>query len=144
MMVSLGLTLPIQFKMLTDFENFYEKMKVKFWLKVILWGVSILAMSNCRGKTQAVTFADVCQENNQTKVHLRGFLHSSQATPNLTSNSALLVENKNGTGGFINLLFETPEMGETNSEVEIIGTVLKDKNLCVLKVEKIETPEGEK
>jgi len=144
MMVSLGLSPLTQFKMLTDFGKFYEKMRVKFWLKVILWGATILAMSNCGESRQAVTFADICHENDQTKVHLRGFLHSSQATPNLTSNSALLVENENGTGGFINILFETPEMRRINSEVKIIGTVLKDNNLCVLKVEKIETPEGER
>lgn len=99
-----------------------------------------IAVINCGKNENAVTFNDICQENDQADVQLSGFLVYPQSTPNFTNQSFLLVENKNGTGGFIKLqLAETP-ISNSPKEVKILGKVLKDEKGCVLNVEKIETP----
>ena len=112
-------------------------MKADFPLKVLFVGIFLIP-NGCGRKIDVVTFENVCQNENQSVIQINGFLHTSKNTPDLTSNSALLVENKNGTGGFIKLMDANELTGKEVGEVKIIGKVLKENNLCVLKVEKIE------
>lgn len=115
-------------------------MEVKFLLKNILIGLVAMNAINCSQKESVVSITDVCQEKDQAVVQLKGFLVYPQTTPDLTSQPFLLVENKNGTGGFIKLNIAGTSISNESDEVKIIGKVSKDEKGCVLKVEKIETP----
>lgn len=93
---------------------------------------------NCAKKNaKSADFSGICKIENQETVEIQGFLHLQGDSK---SNQFLLVENKNGTGGFIKVLFEKNAVAETLGEVKIVGKVLKGENSCVLKIEKIETP----
>lgn len=132
MMVSLGFRHSIFFKMLIDFKRFFDSKMHKRNIFILF---ICLRLASCGQRESATGFAEVCREKNNTSVQIRGFLTT---TPNLTSNQNLLVENKNGTGGFIKLLLDQREQINPTGEVKITGKVLKDENGCVLKVEKIE------
>ena len=114
-------------------------MKADFKLKILFIAI-FLIVNGCGKKGEIVTFESVCQTENQSEVQIKGFIRPTNYTPDLTTNSALLVEHKNGTGGFIKLMFAKDVNEKEIGEVKIIGKVLKENNLCVLKVEKIETP----
>lgn len=95
----------------------------------------------CQSRETLVTIANVCREKDQTDVRIKGFLLQTKTSSGLRADSSLLVENNNGTGGFITILFDgAGDAKETGGEVKIVGKVLKDENSCVLKVEKIESP----
>lgn len=49
-------------------------MKVKFLQKNIITGLMAIAVINCGKNENAVTFNDICQENDQADVQLSGFL----------------------------------------------------------------------
>ncbi|HMS40025.1 MAG TPA: hypothetical protein PKE69_07365 [Pyrinomonadaceae bacterium] len=97
----------------------------------------IAASAACAKKERGATFADVCQSENQTPISIRGFL---KVPTNAAAQNFLLVENENGTGGFIQI--ETPDQKDfsNNVPVKLTGEVLKTQNSCVLKLTKIETP----
>lgn len=119
-------------------------MRGKFSLTIFLFLVIGAVSVCCEKRGTAVTFANICHEENQKRVELKGFLNFS---PNnfITINyrdfyyQNLLMENENGTGGFIEILFEDQKIFQTNGEVKVIGKVLKDNFSCVLEVEKVET-----
>lgn len=119
-------------------------MLVTFHLKLFLFLAIGLILVGCEKRGTVVTFANVCHEENQQRVELKGFLNFS---PNNFMTMTyrdfyyqhLLVEKENGTGGFIEVLFENEKISKTSGEVKVIGKVLKDANSCVLEVEEIET-----
>ncbi|MEK7725342.1 MAG: hypothetical protein AAB336_13400 [Acidobacteriota bacterium] len=118
-------------------------MRGKFYLHLLLFLAICSFGGSCEKRGIAVSFANVCEQENQQRVELKGFLDFS---PNNFMTIAyrdfyyqhLLVENENRTGGFIEVLFENGKISRINSEVNVIGKVLKDENSCVLEVEKIE------
>lgn len=112
-------------------------MKADFKLNILFTAV-FLILNGCGKKGEVVTFESVCQTENQSEVQINGFIRQTKNTPDLTPNSALLVEHKNGTGGFIKLMFANDFREKEIGEVKITGKILKENNLCVLKVEKIE------
>lgn len=144
-MVSLGLKPSFLVKILTDFKNFYDKkMQLGYNLYLVLLLTLFLISAACEKKGTAVTFENICQEENQKKVEIKGFLHLSPTTFGIVNGKEfvqphLLVEQKNGTGGFIEILFENGKVAKTNGEVKITGKVLKDEKSCVLEAEKIES-----
>ena len=113
----------------------------KFWLtKTLLSAIAAIFAAACAKTEKSVTFADVCTRENQTQVSIRGFLKSPTNASSLASQNFLLVENENGTGGFIQIEMPDKEIFSNNSPVKIIGEVLKTESSCVLKLTKIETP----
>lgn len=101
-------------------------------------------LSTCQKSGKSVNFANVCQAENHSIVEIKGFLYlpkaTSPATPDLTPHQLLLVENKNGTGGFIEIANNESDIFPSKDGVKITGEILKEKNMCVLKINKIETP----
>jgi hypothetical protein len=116
-------------------------MKKKVIAKFIYFLIAIIFLSACGKDKKKVTFENVCQAENHSIVEIKGFLHlPNSTTPDLTSNQLLLVENSNGTGGFIGVLANGTNLLKAEKSVKITGEILKEKNSCVLKIEKIETP----
>jgi hypothetical protein len=146
MMVSLRLGESFLSKMLTDFRrNYDKKMQVKFKLNLVFLLTIFLMLIGCEKKRSAVTFENICREENQAKVELKGFLHFSTANlmtvaENKVSPKHLLVEHQNGTGGFIKVIFESKEISQSEGAVKVIGKVLKEGDSCVLQIEKVENP----
>lgn len=130
--------------MLTDFGKIYDKkMRERFNLKLFNFFVICIFLAGCEKRGTVVTFANVCHEENQQRVELKGFLnHSPNNFMTMTYRDFyyqhLLVENENGTGGFIEVLFTDEKVSRTNGEVKVIGKILKDEFSCVLEVEKVE------
>ena len=104
--------------MLTDFRKFYDKKMCRRNILQLSFLLILATVASYGRKETAVNFANVCDAENQSEVQINGFLHP-QITTNLNSNSLLLVENKNGTGGFIKVEFENAEMNQLKSEVKI-------------------------
>lgn len=144
-MVSLGLRTSFLVKILTDFKTFYDKkMRLGSNLNLVFLLTLFLTSVACEKKGTAVTFENICQEDNQRKVEIKGFLYFSPTNYGVVNGSEflqshLLVEQKNGTGGFIEVLFKDEKKFMTNGEVKVIGKILKDDKSCVLEVEKIES-----
>ncbi|HRH46329.1 MAG TPA: hypothetical protein PKY82_32085 [Pyrinomonadaceae bacterium] len=145
MMISLGLTAFFLVRMLTDFKQFYDKkMRANSNLHLVVFFAIGSMLVSCEKKGMVVTFENICREENQKRVELKGFLNFSQKSFMTMPyhdfyQQQLLVENKNGTGGFIEVLFEDGKVSKPNGAVKIIGKVIKVENSCVLQVEKVET-----
>lgn len=91
-------------------------------------------------KRQAIAISGVCLEDNDTIVRISGFLHQADNSSGAGSRSAFLVENKNGTGGFIEVQFDREIAVTSDREVVIKGKVLKAENSCLLKADIVENP----
>lgn len=139
----------------------------------ILLSVAVASLCGCREGAKAVSFADVCREENHALVALEGYMRlpvlMEERVLEQGTRQLLLVEKENGTGGFLpimaqdsktkepNRIAELPlsytykdlriytEDGSTVSASErlrVTGEVVKDLNSCVLKVQRIETPQS--
>ncbi len=120
-------------------------MRIRNSLFILIFPVGLIFFAGCGKRENPVTFETVCREKNEKEVELSGFLLKTSAngfteTNFETSQSFLLVEHKNGTGGFIKVVVNKEEIPKTTETVKIVGKVLKNEDLCVLQVEKIETP----
>jgi adenylate cyclase class IV len=118
---------------------------IKSRINFLLFFFALAVFPNCAKKNaKSADFGSVCKMENHEIVEMIGFLHlqsnSKTASANIASNQILFVENKNGTGGFIELEFEGEQPENILGEIRISGKVLKDSNSCILKVEKIEKP----
>ena len=140
-MVSLGLKTSFLFKMLTDFGIFYDKkMQLCSNLNLVFFLTLFSISAACEKKGTAVTFENICQEDNQKKVEIKGFLYFSPTNLGIEKEKKfLLVEQKNGTGSFIEVQFNDEKKIMKNGEVKVIGKILKDGKSCLLEVEKIES-----
>lgn len=138
--------------------------------RAILLSVAVASFSGCREGAKAVSFADVCREEDHTVVSLEGYMRlpvlMDEAGTVKGTRKLLLVEEENGTGGFLyvlakdsrtvepNRIAELPlsytykdfriytEDGRTVSSSErlrVTGEVFKELNSCVLKIQRIET-----
>ena len=96
--------------------------------------------NSCRRMENSATFTDICRNENQTKVSIRGFLKATDENSGMNSEHLLLVENENGTGGFIHIEMPNERIINNNLPVKISGEVSKTENQCVLKMSKIEKP----
>jgi hypothetical protein len=73
-------------------------MKNDYLKKFFLWAVFTALTISCSRKEEATTFADLCRNENQTEVSIKGFLKTPSTASNRHSQGFLLVENENGTG----------------------------------------------
>jgi hypothetical protein len=135
---------------------------------VLLAVAAASSLCACRGGGKAVAFADVCREEQHALVSLEGYLRLpviSEAGALPGSRQLLLVEKANGAGGFLPVVAEDSQTGEPNHVAElplsytykdfriftddgaevnaderlrVTGEVVKDFNLCALRIHRIE------
>ncbi len=122
---------------------------IKSRINFLLIFFALAIFSNCAEKTGKIAgFSDVCRMEDHEIVEMEGFLHLQKSSDStsafLSSNQFLLVENQNGSGGFIEILmFDTNRKDQqfsNENRVKITGEVIKEEKSFHLKIVKIEAP----
>jgi hypothetical protein len=115
-------------------------MKNDYTKKIFLLAIFSAFTCSCSRSKETTTFAEICRNEDQTEISIRGFLKTPSTASGLSSQGFLLVENENGTGGFIQIETTNEENFSNTTPVKITGEIVKTENSCVLKLTKIETP----
>ena len=97
--------------------------KKKILQHSILLSVAAASFCGCREGAKAVSFADVCREENHALVALEGYIRlpalMEERVTEKGSRQLLLVEKENGTGGFLPVMALDSKTKEPNRIAEL-------------------------